>query len=154
MASDSRLMSLVVKDYKPIFEGLGSLVDVGGGTGTVAKIISEAFPHMKCTVFDLPHVVANLKDSQNLKYVGGDMFQSIPSADAILFKACDIIFFFFFLSIYTFSSKLHIWGVFILAIYIGGHMNFSSNKILCCPTLSFILYSTNRYQLYLNFLSL
>uniref|UniRef100_A0A2N9IEG4 O-methyltransferase C-terminal domain-containing protein n=1 Tax=Fagus sylvatica TaxID=28930 RepID=A0A2N9IEG4_FAGSY len=86
MASDSRLMSLVVKDYKPIFEGLGSLVDVGGGTGTVAKIISEAFPHMKCTVFDLPHVVANLKDSQNLKYVGGDMFQSIPSADAILFK--------------------------------------------------------------------
>jgi trans-resveratrol di-O-methyltransferase len=95
MASDSRLMSLVVKDYKPIFEGLGSLVDVGGGTGTVAKIISEAFPHMKCTVFDLPHVVANLKDSQNLKYVGGDMFQSIPSADAILFKVCDINFLFF-----------------------------------------------------------
>uniref|UniRef100_A0A2N9F547 O-methyltransferase domain-containing protein n=1 Tax=Fagus sylvatica TaxID=28930 RepID=A0A2N9F547_FAGSY len=57
MASDSRLMSLVVKDYKPIFE-----------------------------VFDLPHVVANLKDGENLKYVGGDMFQSIPSADAILFK--------------------------------------------------------------------
>ncbi|KAK7853049.1 trans-resveratrol di-o-methyltransferase [Quercus suber] len=55
MASDSRLMNLVVKDYKPIFEGLGSLVDVGGGTGTVARIISEAFPHMKCTVFDLPH---------------------------------------------------------------------------------------------------
>ena len=116
----------------------------------MAKIISEAFPHMKCTVFDLPHVVANLKDSQNLKYVGGDMFQSIPSADAILFKACDIIFFFFFfLSIYTFSSKLHIWGVFILAIYIGGHMNLSSNKILCCPTFNFILYSTNHYQLYI-----
>uniref|UniRef100_A0A2N9EQ34 O-methyltransferase C-terminal domain-containing protein n=1 Tax=Fagus sylvatica TaxID=28930 RepID=A0A2N9EQ34_FAGSY len=87
MASDSRLMSLVVKDYKSIFEGLGSLVDVGGGTGTVAKIISEAFPHMKCTVFDLPHVIANLTDSQNLKFVGGDMFQSIPSANAILLKS-------------------------------------------------------------------
>uniref|UniRef100_A0A2N9EPN8 CCHC-type domain-containing protein n=1 Tax=Fagus sylvatica TaxID=28930 RepID=A0A2N9EPN8_FAGSY len=86
MASDSRLMSLVVKDYKSIFDGLGSLVDVGGGTGTVAKIISEEFPHMICTVFDLPHVVANLTDSQNLKYVGGDMFQSIPSADAVMFK--------------------------------------------------------------------
>ncbi|KAK7817517.1 trans-resveratrol di-o-methyltransferase [Quercus suber] len=86
MASDSRLMNLVVKDYKPIFEGLGSLVDVGGGTGTVARIISEAFPHMKCTVFDLPHVVANLPDSKNLKFVGGDMFQYIPPADAILFK--------------------------------------------------------------------
>ena len=104
MASDSRLMSLVVKDYKSIFDGLGSLVDVGGGTGTVAKIISEEFPHMICTVFDLPHVVANLTDSQNLKYVGGDMFQSIPSADAVMFKVCDILFLF---SIYTFSSKPH-----------------------------------------------
>nr|POE80739.1 trans-resveratrol di-o-methyltransferase [Quercus suber] len=87
MASDSRLMSLVVKDYQPIFEGLGSLVDIGGGTGTVARIISEAFPHMKCTVFDLPHVVANLPDSKNLKFVGGDMFQYIPPADAMLFKS-------------------------------------------------------------------
>ena len=86
MANDSQLMSLVIKDYKPIFEGLGSLVDVGGGTGTMARIISEAFPRMKCMVFDLPHVVANLPDSKNLKYVGGDMFQSIPSADAILMK--------------------------------------------------------------------
>jgi len=87
MASNSQLLSFVVEDYKPIFEGLGSLVDVGGGTGTVARIISQAFPHIKCTVFDLPHVVANLPETTNLKYVGGDMFQSIPSADAILFKS-------------------------------------------------------------------
>jgi trans-resveratrol di-O-methyltransferase len=92
MASYSQLLSFVVEDYKPIFEGLGSLVDVGGGTGTVARIISQAFPHIKCTVFDLPHVVANLPETTNLKYVGGDMFQSIPSADAILFKVCKYIF--------------------------------------------------------------
>ncbi|GLT70468.1 hypothetical protein SLA2020_425460 [Shorea laevis] len=79
-------MGFMVDDYKPIFEGLGSLVDVGGGNGTVARIISEAFPHIKCTVFDLPHVVADLPESSNLKYVGGDMFHSIPSADAILIK--------------------------------------------------------------------
>uniref|UniRef100_A0A2N9IAH6 O-methyltransferase C-terminal domain-containing protein n=1 Tax=Fagus sylvatica TaxID=28930 RepID=A0A2N9IAH6_FAGSY len=90
MASDSKLMSLVVKDYKPVFEGLDSLVDVGGGTGTVARIISEAFPHMICTVFDLPHVVANLPDTTNLKYVVGDMSQSTPPADAILIKVCDM----------------------------------------------------------------
>ncbi|KAG7962414.1 hypothetical protein I3843_09G064900 [Carya illinoinensis] len=86
MASDSQFMRLVVKDSKPIFEGLGSLVDVGGGTGTMARIISEAFPHIKCTVYDLPHVVANLPESSNFNYVGGDMFQSIPPADAIMFK--------------------------------------------------------------------
>jgi trans-resveratrol di-O-methyltransferase len=115
MASDSRLMSLVVKDYKSIFDGLGSLVDVGGGTGTVAKIISEEFPHIICTVFDLPHVVANLTDSQNLKYVGGDMFHSIPSADAVMFKVCDIILLF---SIHTFSSKSHGLCLFWLLIFI------------------------------------
>nr|AWH62808.1 O-methyltransferase [Camptotheca acuminata] len=86
MASDSRMMNFLVKDCKEIFGGLGSLVDVGGGTGLIARIILEAFPHIKCTVFDLPHVVANLSQSENLNFVGGDMFESIPSADAILFK--------------------------------------------------------------------
>lgn len=86
MASDSGMMNLVVKDCKLLFEGLSSLVDVGGGTGTVSKIITEAFPHLKCTVLDLPHVVANLPDTENLKFVGGDMFQDIPSADAIFLK--------------------------------------------------------------------
>ena len=84
-------MSLVIKDYSPLFKGLGSLVDVGGGTGIVARIISEAFPHIKYTMFDLPHVVANLPDNENLNYVGGDMFQYIPPADAILIKVCDIL---------------------------------------------------------------
>ncbi|KAI7756859.1 hypothetical protein M8C21_025044 [Ambrosia artemisiifolia] len=86
MAGDSQMMSLVVKDCQEIFEGVESLVDVGGGTGLNAKILLEAFPHMTCTVFDLPHVVANMIETRNLKYVGGDMFSSIPSADAIFFK--------------------------------------------------------------------
>ncbi|XP_075106366.1 trans-resveratrol di-O-methyltransferase-like [Nicotiana tabacum] len=86
MASDSEMMSLVVKDCKQVFEEMDSLVDVGGGTGVIAKTILGAFPHLKCTVLDLPHVVANIPDTENLKYVGGDMFQSIPPADAFLFK--------------------------------------------------------------------
>ncbi|PSS14478.1 Trans-resveratrol di-O-methyltransferase [Actinidia chinensis var. chinensis] len=88
MASDSRLVtSVLVKDCKAIFEGLNSLVDVGGGTGTVAKAIAEAFPNLECTVLDLPHVVADLQGScKNLTYVGGDMLEVIPSADAVLLK--------------------------------------------------------------------
>nr|XP_025885166.1 myricetin O-methyltransferase-like isoform X2 [Solanum lycopersicum] len=65
---------------------MDSLVDVGGDTGIIANTILAAFPHLKCTVLDLPHVVANMPDTHNLKYVGGDMFHSIPSADSILFK--------------------------------------------------------------------
>ncbi|KAJ7981527.1 O-methyltransferase [Quillaja saponaria] len=87
MASDARLItSVVIEKCKGVFKGLESLVDVGGGTGTVAKAIGKAFPPLECTVFDLPHVVADLQDSENLKFVGGDMFEAIPPADAILLK--------------------------------------------------------------------
>ncbi|CAA2955365.1 trans-resveratrol di-O-methyltransferase-like, partial [Olea europaea subsp. europaea] len=73
-------------DGKHVFEGLNSIVGVGGGTGTVSEVIFDAFPNLKCTVLDLPHVVAGLEVTKNLSYVGGDMFESIPSADAILLK--------------------------------------------------------------------
>ncbi|KAJ6744914.1 O-METHYLTRANSFERASE [Salix purpurea] len=87
MASDARLVSSVmINECKGVFEGLNSLVDVGGGTGTVAKAIAKEFQHLDCTVFDLPHVVADLEGGGNLKYLGGDMFEEIPQADAILLK--------------------------------------------------------------------
>ncbi|KAJ7959765.1 putative O-methyltransferase [Quillaja saponaria] len=86
MERDSKVISLALSDCKPIFESLGSIVEVGGGTGTVAKVISEAFPRLKYTMLDLPYVVANLTGSENLNYVGGDMFQAIPPADAVLLK--------------------------------------------------------------------
>ncbi|XP_020983249.1 probable O-methyltransferase 3 [Arachis duranensis] len=88
MASDARLVSKLLVDdkCKGVFEGLESLVDVGGGTGTVAKAIAKAFPQIECTVLDLPHVVADLERTGNLKYVGGDMFEAIPPSNAILLK--------------------------------------------------------------------
>ncbi|GKU92967.1 hypothetical protein SLEP1_g6616 [Rubroshorea leprosula] len=87
MASDSRLVSRVLIDnHRNVFEGLSSLVDVGGGTGTLANAVANAFPHLDCIVFDLPHVVAGLKGRKNLKYVAGDMFSEIPPADAVLLK--------------------------------------------------------------------
>ncbi|PKI44368.1 hypothetical protein CRG98_035242 [Punica granatum] len=88
MASDSRLVARVVTDScKWVFEGLKSLVDVGGGTGETGKAIADTFPDMEYTVFDLPHVVAGLQGTRNLKYVGGDMFnEKIPTADAVLLK--------------------------------------------------------------------
>ncbi|KAJ1412217.1 S-adenosyl-L-methionine-dependent methyltransferase [Sesbania bispinosa] len=78
MASDARLMtSVVMEKCKWVFNGLESLVDVGGGTGTMAKAIAKSFPKMECIVFDLPHVVAGLEGSENLKYVAGNMFNQI-----------------------------------------------------------------------------
>jgi hypothetical protein len=66
----------------------GSLVDVGGGHGAAASAIARAFPHVKCTVLDLPHVVAGAPAHDNLTFVAGDMFDYIPPADVVLLKVC------------------------------------------------------------------
>ncbi|WCJ30890.1 O-methyltransferase family protein [Euphorbia peplus] len=87
MASDSRLVtSVLIDEGKEVFDGLTSIVDVGGGTGTTSKAIARAFPHIQCTLLDLPHVVDGLQDAPNLKFVSGNMFVAIPPADAILLK--------------------------------------------------------------------
>ncbi|KAJ0054087.1 hypothetical protein Pint_02354 [Pistacia integerrima] len=87
MVSDSQLVARVlIEDHREVFKGLKSLVDVGGGTGTMAEIIANAFPEIQCTVFYLPHVVDNLQGTKNLNFLGGDMFKAIPSVDAVLLK--------------------------------------------------------------------
>ncbi|KAK4271639.1 hypothetical protein QN277_020302 [Acacia crassicarpa] len=86
MIGDSSMMALLIKDCKSVFEGFDTLVDVGGGNGSVARILSESLPNLQCIVLDLPHVVENLQDSGNLKFIGGDMLQYIPPADSFLFK--------------------------------------------------------------------
>ncbi|KAL0283255.1 UNVERIFIED_CONTAM: Trans-resveratrol di-O-methyltransferase [Sesamum angustifolium] len=89
LESDTPVVANVIaRDCRQVFEGLDSLVAVGGGTGTLAKAIAEAFPQMHCTVLDLAPVVAGLEGTKNLKYVEGDMFKYIPPSDAVLLKVC------------------------------------------------------------------
>ncbi|KAK8987036.1 hypothetical protein V6N11_055353 [Hibiscus sabdariffa] len=49
--------------------------------GKLGKAIVDAFPHLECIVFDLPHVVTGLQDRGNLRYVGGDMFEDVSVAE-------------------------------------------------------------------------
>lgn len=87
MASYARLVATVmVRDCREVFDGVRSMVDVGGGTGATAKALVDAFPGLKCTVLDLPHVVAGLKGTRRLNYVGGDMFEAIPPTDVVFLK--------------------------------------------------------------------
>ncbi|CAL4902272.1 unnamed protein product [Urochloa decumbens] len=87
MVCDSNfIMDIVVKDCGHVFQGLSSLIDVAGGLGGAAQSISKAFPHVKCSVLDLPQVVAKAPASASVKYIAGDMFESIPPANAIFLK--------------------------------------------------------------------
>uniref|UniRef100_A0ACD5UX94 Uncharacterized protein n=1 Tax=Avena sativa TaxID=4498 RepID=A0ACD5UX94_AVESA len=88
MASHSRFMVDFLVCERDVFEGVTSLVDVGGGSGTVARAIARAFPHVKCSVLDLPNVIesAPADDGAGVDYIAGDMMKSIPSADAVLLK--------------------------------------------------------------------
>ncbi|PHT33759.1 Tabersonine 16-O-methyltransferase [Capsicum baccatum] len=87
MSCDAPLVTSVITEYcKGAFEGLKSLVDIGGGTGTLAKAIADTFPQISCTVFDLPQVIEGCEGSKNITYVSGDMFKFNPSVDVIFLK--------------------------------------------------------------------
>ncbi|OEL36060.1 5-pentadecatrienyl resorcinol O-methyltransferase [Dichanthelium oligosanthes] len=87
MASDTAfLMPIVLKECGEVFHGLTSIVDVAGGLGGAAATIAAAFPNLKCTVLDLPHVVAKAPSGTNVQYVAGDIFENIPPANAVFLK--------------------------------------------------------------------
>ncbi|KAG8068026.1 hypothetical protein GUJ93_ZPchr0005g16322 [Zizania palustris] len=87
MVSDSNfIMDIIIKEHGEVFQGISSLVDVAGGLGGAAQAISKAFPEVKCSVLDLGHVVAKAPSGTLVEYVTGDMFESVPPANAVLLK--------------------------------------------------------------------
>lgn len=87
MVCTARIVSkAVISGYKDGFNQIESLVDVGGGIGGSLSEIVRAYPHIKGINFDLPHVVSTAPKYDGITHVGGDMFVSIPNADAIYMK--------------------------------------------------------------------
>ncbi|KAG0454558.1 hypothetical protein HPP92_023850 [Vanilla planifolia] len=94
MESDSTfVMDIVTHVAREDFRGIGSLIDVGGGTGLAASKLVEAFPNLRCIVFDLRHVIAKApRASAAIEFVSGDMFVEVPRADAALLKVKTLYF--------------------------------------------------------------
>lgn len=85
MACDARLaVSAIIEGCPEVFrsEGIRSLVDVGGGDGTTLENLVKACPWIRGINFDLPHVVSVAPRRFGVEHVGGDMFKSVPKADA------------------------------------------------------------------------
>jgi O-methyltransferase domain/Dimerisation domain len=67
------------------FSRFRSVVDVGGGDGTLMTAILEAEPDLEGVVFDVPEALGEPTD--RCRFVAGDFFASVPvGADAYLLK--------------------------------------------------------------------
>ena len=78
------------------FSGIRHLVDVGGGFGHLMIGVLERYPEIvRAVVFDRPETVAmapsempvlDARVAARLDYVGGNMFEDVPPADAYVLK--------------------------------------------------------------------
>ena len=59
LSNQSTLIMKKILDVYKGFEGLKSLVDVGGGVGVTLNLISSKYPQTNGINFDLPNVLAD-----------------------------------------------------------------------------------------------
>ncbi|KAJ1439515.1 Winged helix-like DNA-binding domain superfamily [Sesbania bispinosa] len=87
MACDAKLVvPAIMKDCSEAFDGLRTLVDVGGGNGTTIHMLTKACPWIQGINFDLPHVINTAPKCDQVEHVASDMFLSVPKAHAAFLK--------------------------------------------------------------------
>ncbi|KAJ7551282.1 hypothetical protein O6H91_06G009400 [Diphasiastrum complanatum] len=86
MGSHSTLFMKATLDAYDGFKNISKLVDVGGGFGSSLNMIVSKYPHIQGINFDQPHVVALAPQYPGVEHVGGNMFESVPSGEAIFMK--------------------------------------------------------------------
>ncbi len=75
------------------FDAIRSIVDVGGGHGLLLATILTKNPHLRGTLYEVPHVLEGAANGplkpvmERCTLVAGDMFSSVPAgADAYIMK--------------------------------------------------------------------
>lgn len=71
MADHSTITMRKILETYTGFEGLKSLVDVGGGTGAVINMIVSKYPTIKGINFDLPHVIEDAPSYPGIQFTSG-----------------------------------------------------------------------------------
>jgi len=76
------------------WRGDETVVDVGGGNGTLLRALLERRPELRGVVFDLPETVRDEASfGDRIEFVAGDFFERVPAGDA-----------------YVLSNILHDWS--------------------------------------------
>jgi demethylspheroidene O-methyltransferase len=87
LISDHILDSVPLQDYQ-------SLIDVAGGTGHFARVVTRRHPHISASVLDLPEVVSEAKNqfpNSDIRFVATDMFRSPLPQDVELFSLIRVL---------------------------------------------------------------
>jgi hypothetical protein len=86
MASSSQLVIRSLIDAYD-FGRFGTIVDVGGGNGTLLRALLDEYPQLNGVLFDQPHVVEGVDLGERGRVVPGSFFESVPEGgDAYLLK--------------------------------------------------------------------
>jgi hypothetical protein len=86
MASSSQLViRSLIEAYD--FGRFGTIVDVGGGNGTLLRALLDEYAQLNGVLFDQPHVIEGVELGERGLVVGGSFFESVPEGgDAYLLK--------------------------------------------------------------------
>jgi hypothetical protein len=67
------------------FSEFGMIGDIGGGLGHLLKAVLDSAPNAKGVLFDLPHVIEQVSESDRMRFQAGDFFKdTLPVCDAYL----------------------------------------------------------------------
>ena len=76
------------------FSAFGSVVDIGGGRGTLLSAILIAHSHLRGVLFDVPATAEEARDAiaalglaDRCECVGGDFFAQVPDGDCLMLSA-------------------------------------------------------------------
>ena len=95
---DNAMMGLSAIDGPAVadaydFDGIHTIVDVGGGSGLLLATLLEKNPHLTGTLYEMPHVLARAENGalkpfmHRCNLASGDMFSSVPAGvDAYIMK--------------------------------------------------------------------
>ncbi len=76
------------------FRSFGTVVDIGGGRGTLLAAILEGHPRLRGILFDLPatadearRALSSGRLADRCECVGGDFFEAVPAGDCLILSA-------------------------------------------------------------------
>jgi hypothetical protein len=86
MASSTQVVTRSLIDAYD-FGRFGTIVDVGGGNGSLLRALLAEYPSLNGVLFDQPHVVEGVDLGERGHVVAGSFFESVPEGgDAYLLK--------------------------------------------------------------------